>query len=194
MPSIFDDGSECRLSCCRLFSLRHVRLTLYRLFVKLWVGVSKMGKEVGGVPFFVHHDFPTLLHIGLCSSLGTGSPFSSAVRPKYTHTTLLAFFFLTKVAGNSAISLRTKSSRSHAASCLVSCRVASPTFSSVSLWYTSETIYRDKENACDMIITLSQLSRLYRDTGASPTPTPHSDTVHPGVLAHTAPPYFPQQR
>ena len=92
--------------------------------------------------------FLHVLHTGLCSS-----PWDwHTTRPKYTHTMLLVFFFLTKVAGNSAISLRTKNSTLHVASCLVSCRVASLIFSSVSVRYTSKTIYHDRENACNMII------------------------------------------
>ena len=101
LPSLFDDGSECRLSCRRLF-------------------------------------------------------------------TLLAFFFLTKVAGNSAISLQTKSARSHMASCLVGCRVALPIFSSVPLRYTCEMIYRDEENACDIIIAYPN----YRDYIGTPVYRP----------------------
>ena len=34
------------------------------------------------------NDFLHALHTGLCFSLGTGTPFSSAVRPKYTRTTV----------------------------------------------------------------------------------------------------------
>ena len=73
------------------------------------------------------------------------------MRPKCTHTTLLVLFFLTKVEGNSAkFSLNERESL--LASCLVSCRVAPPIFSSVYVQYTGETIYRDKENAFDMIM------------------------------------------
>ena len=110
---------------------------------------------------FIH-----VLHTALCSSLGTGTPFSSAVRPKYTHTMLLAFF-LTKLvlpnSGNPAISLRTKSSKTHVTSCLIRCRVASP----IVLLYTGETIYHDK-NAHDMIIAYPNLSRFYCDTSLQP--------------------------
>ena len=55
-PSLYD-GSECRLSCHVLFPLRRVRLTLCRLFVNIGVSVSKMDKEVGGVPSFAPHGF-----------------------------------------------------------------------------------------------------------------------------------------
>ena len=103
--------------------------------------------------------FLHVLHTGLCSSPETGIP-SSAVRPKYTHTILLAFFFLTKVAGKSAISLQMKGSRLHVASCLVTCRVASPIFSSVSVWYI---LWYDN--------LPSKLLLLYWDTSISPTPS-----------------------
>ena len=103
--------------------------------------------------------FLHVLHTGLCSSPETGTP-SSAVRPKYTQNRLLAFFFLTKVAGKSAISLQMKGSRLHVASCLVTCRVASPIFSSVSVWYT---LWYDNLQ--------SKLLRLYRDTSITPTPS-----------------------
>lgn len=135
LPSPFDDDSVCRLSCCRLFPLRRVCLCEAPV---LWF-------TVGGVPSFAHHSFLIqVLHTGLCSSLGTSwHTFSSAVRPKYTHTTLfaIAFFFSKEVlrgSGSSAISPRTKSSGTHVAICLVSCRIASP--SSVSERYTVQTI------------------------------------------------------
>ena len=81
---------------------------------------------------------------------------------------LLVFFFLTKVAGNSDISLQTKSARLHVASCLINCRIASPIFSLVSVQYSSKTIYHDKENAYDTIINYPN----YRDYIVTPVYCP----------------------
>ena len=58
-----------------------------------------MGKEVGGVPSFAHHGF--LTRSAHWPVLLTRDWHALLVRPKYTHTTLLVLFFLTKVAGNS---------------------------------------------------------------------------------------------
>ena len=143
LPSLFYDGSECRLSCRGLFPLRRVRLTLCRLFAKVGMSVSK-----GLVVFPPLHitAFLHVLHTGLCSLPGTGTFLVSCETKVHPHHAL-GVFFLSKVGCNSAISLQTKSSGSHMTSCLVSCRIASPTcmFSSVSVRNTGKRIYCDKE-------------------------------------------------
>ena len=117
---------------------------------------SKMGKQVDGVPSFAHHSFLTRSAHWFVLLTRDWHTFPVSRDTKvHTHTMHLVFFFLTKVAGNSAISLQTKSSTLHVVSSHVSCRVASPLFSSVFARYTVEMIYRDKENACDMIIDYS---------------------------------------